>query len=240
MKMQMGTVLYQGKSKTIYAANEPDCCILEFRDDATAFNAEKHAILPGKGKINNYFNAFIMTYLKDRGVPNHFIRRMDATHSMVSQLDMLPLECVVRNRAAGGIAKRYGLEEGLFFDPPVFEFFLKDDALGDPIINESHIRTFGWANDEEIAECKRLTLHVNEIIHPLFTAAGFALVDYKLEFGRLQGQIVLGDEFTPDGCRIWDLKTNEKFDKDRFRRDLGHVLDYYQEAARRLGIDMSS
>lgn len=236
MQLQTGNALYAGKAKTIYETSEPDYFILEFRDDATAFNAEKHDTLAGKGKINNYFNEFLMQHLTDAGIANHFVSRLDDTHAIVKKLDMLPLECVVRNYAAGSLSKRYGIEEGTRLELPIFEFFLKNDELGDPLINESHIRTFGWANDTEIAELQALTLQVNQVLQPLFEQAGFMLVDYKLEFGRSQGRILLGDEFTPDGCRIWDANTKEKFDKDRFRRDMGGVLDHYLLAAERLGI----
>ena len=236
MQLQVGNQVYAGKAKTLYEASDPDYLILEFRDDATAFNAKKHDQLVGKGKINNIFNEFIMQQLAAAGVANHFVSRLNDTHAMVKKLEMLPLECVIRNYAAGGIVKRYGLTEGRLFDPPIFEFFFKDDALGDPLINESHIRTFGWATDVEIVELQALTLQVNQVLQPLFEQAGFRLVDYKLEFGRFQGRLMLGDEFTPDGCRIWDLKTEEKFDKDRFRYDLGGVLDHYLLAAERLGI----
>jgi len=238
MQLQTGSKLSSGKTKTIYETTEADYCIIEFRDDATAFNAEKHELLVGKGKINNYFNEFFMRKLNEAGIANHFVSRLDKTHSLVKKLTMLPIECVVRNVAAGGICKRYHITEGMRLNPPIFEFFLNDDKAGDPLINESHIITFGWANEVEIAELQAITLQVNQVLQSLFNDVGFQLVDYKLEFGRYNGRLLLGDEFTPDGCRIWDIETKEKYDKDRFRNDLGHVLDYYRQAAERFGIEI--
>ena len=238
MQLKTGNPLYHGKSKTLYETSEPEYCIAQFRDDITAFNAAKHEVLPNKGIINNFFNEFIMQKLTEGGVANHFVSRLDVYHTIVKRLEMLPLECVVRNYAAGGLVKRYGLQEGQLLDPPIFEFFLKDDILGDPLVNESHILTFGWANSVEMAELQAITLQVNQILQPLFASARLMLVDYKLEFGRFQGRICLGDEFTPDGCRIWDMDTKEKFDKDRFRLGLGQVLEYYRLAAQRLGINI--
>lgn len=234
--MATAEALYAGKAKTIYPSSNPNEFILEFRDDTSRFNGLKIEKLARKGLVNNYFNAFIMEYLAAQGVATHFIKRLSDITSLVKRLEMIPVECVVRNRAAGGIAKRLGLEEGMVFAEPTFEFFYKNDALGDPIINDSHILTFGWASAEEIAEMKRLSLKVNAILQPLFAKAGMILVDYKLEFGRVDGQLVLGDEFSPDGCRVWDQDTLEKLDKDRFRQDLGNVVESYEIIAERLGI----
>jgi phosphoribosylaminoimidazole-succinocarboxamide synthase len=230
--------LYRGKAKTLYATDVADQLIVEYRDDTSAFDGEKVEQLANKGKVNNYFNAFIMQYLQKAGVKTHFIERLAAQSSLVRHLDMIPVECVVRNRIAGGLAKRLGLTEGDILSSPIFELFLKNDALHDPMINESHVRAFHWATDNEMAQMKKITFKVNEILTPLFAKANMCLIDFKLEFGRSHGEILLGDEFTPDGCRIWDADTHEKLDKDRFRRNLGHVVESYQEVAKRLGIQI--
>lgn len=227
---------YTGKAKSIYATSDTNVWILEFRDDATAFNGIKKASLANKGRVNNYMNAFFMEKLAEAKISTHFIQRLSDNTSLVRRLEMLPIECVIRNITAGNLCKRLGIETGITLDPPIFEFFLKNDALNDPIINEDHIRAFGWASVEEISLLKQLTFQVNEILKSLFTAANLLLVDFKLEFGRLNGQLVLGDEITLDGCRIWDAKTLEPFDKDRFRKDLGQVIESYLEVANRLGI----
>jgi phosphoribosylaminoimidazole-succinocarboxamide synthase len=231
-----GNEIYSGKAKTIYTTDDDRYLIMHYRDDATAFNALKKQSFARKGLVNNYFNAHIMTKLQAAGINTHFERLLNDNDSLVKRLTMLPLECVVRNLAAGGLVKRLGVEEGLVLEPPILEFFLKNDGLGDPAINESHIHTFKWATDDQVQQMKELTLKVNEILKPLFLAAGMILVDYKLEFGVFEGQLLLGDEFTPDGCRIWDAQTRKKMDKDRFRQDLGDVIETYEEVAHRLGI----
>jgi len=230
--------LYRGKSKTIYETDTPDHFIMHYRDDATAFNALKHASLARKGLVNNHFNAFIMQQLQAAGIRNHFEQLLSEQESLVKRLDMIPVECVVRNVATGSLCRRLGIEEGLALEPPIFEFFYKDDSLNDPMINEYHVVTFGYASKEEIEAMKTLTFKVNQVLYPLFKRAGFILVDYKLEFGRCDGQLILGDEFTPDGCRLWDEESREKFDKDRFRQDLGDVIEAYEVVAKRLGIDL--
>src|SRR5690554_3401029 len=189
-----------------------------------------------KGMVNNRFNAFIMEKLEAAGIPTHFERLLGDDEALVKRLEMIPVECVVRNVAAGSICRRLGVQEGLELDPPTFELFLKNDALHDPMINEYHIRSFGWARPEEVDIMKALTFKVNDILKELFAGAGMILVDYKLEFGVFNGQVVLGDEFSPDGCRIWDSETREKLDKDRFRQDLGNVIESYELVGRRLGI----
>ena len=237
--MNKQKTLYQGKAKTLYSTEDPNRLICEFRNDTSAFNGIKKEALTNKGKVNNYFNEFIMNTLKADSIPTHFIERISDTASLVKPLKMIPLECVIRNRAAGSICKRFNVEKGIEFNPPVFEFFLKDDDLGDPLVTESHIDTFKWATSEQLAEMKRLTLKINSLLSQLFHASGMLLVDFKLEFGLDSlNQVVLGDEFSPDGCRIWDLKTHEILDKDRFRQDLGQVVESYQLAAQRLGIDI--
>ena len=235
--MKKANELYRGKAKTVYLTDDPDRLILHFRNDTSAFDGEKLAQLERKGMVNNYFNAFIMQKLMDAGIKTHFEEVLSDDESQVLRLEMLPIECVVRNITAGSVCRRLGIEEGKECNPPTFEFFLKDDELHDPMINDSHILTFGWATEDDIKQMKALTLQVNEVLKPLFDNAGMLLVDYKLEFGRFKGELVLGDEFTPDGCRIWDKDTKEKLDKDRFRQDLGDVIESYEIAGKRLGIE---
>ena len=187
--------------------------------------------------VNNKFNAFIMQQLAAAGIASHFEKLISDNESLVKRLEMLPLECVVRNIAAGSICRRYGVQEGLELNPPTFEFFLKNDALGDPMVNEYHIRSFGWATQAQIDRMKELTFKINDVLKPLFLKGNMLLVDYKLEFGLYQGEILLGDEFTPDGCRLWDKDTREKLDKDRFRQDLGNVVESYEMVGRRLGVN---
>ena len=214
-----------GKAKSMFTTSNPDELIMEFRDDASAFDGKKRASLAGKGAVNNQFNAFIMNYLGDNGIEHHLIDLMDNTHSLVHSLDMFPIECVIRNRATGSICRRLGTEDGLILEKPLFEFFLKDDDLGDPLINRNHIISFGWAKDDELDEMINASYKVNELLTQLFADSGMILVDFKLEFGISNGKILLGDEFTPDGCRLWDDQTLEKLDKDRFRQDLGDVIE---------------
>jgi phosphoribosylaminoimidazole-succinocarboxamide synthase len=236
--MQRGEHLYAGKAKSVYKTDDPDHLILHFRNDTSAFDGEKIAQLERKGEVNNKFNAFVMQKLEDAGVKTHFDRILSDEESVVKYLDMIPVECVVRNVAAGSICKRLGVREGMDLNPPTFEFFLKDDARHDPMINEYHIRSFGWASQEEIDAMIANTFRVNEVLTKLFADAEMILVDFKLEFGRYHGEVLLGDEFTPDGCRIWDVHTREKLDKDRFRRDMGGVVEAYEEAAHRLGVPL--
>jgi len=236
--MQKGQLLYSGKAKSIYKTDNNNFLIMEYRNDASAFNGEKVSTLADKGKVNNYFNAHIMQLLAQHGIPTHFEKLLNETQSVVKNLKMLPVECVIRNVAAGGICKRLGLEEGMVLPEPIFEFFYKNDALGDPMINESHIKAFAWASQEQIDTMKDLTFKINDILKKTFEDASITLVDYKLEFGTYHGQLYLGDEFSPDGCRLWDSKTQEKLDKDRFRRDLGNVVESYQSVAYRLGINI--
>ena len=189
--------------------------------------------------VNNRFNAFIMAKLEEAGIPTHVEELLSPTECVVKKLDMIPVECVVRNIAAGSLVKRLGVKEGEPLTPPTFELFLKNDELHDPMVNESLAESFGWASAEQLAEMKALTFKVNEVLKQLFADGGMLLVDYKLEFGVFHGKIVLGDEFSPDGCRLWDAKTREKLDKDRFRQGLGSVIESYEEVGRRIGIDFS-
>ena len=229
--MEKRQELYRGKAKTVYATDDPHRLLMHYRDDVSAFDGVKLAQLPQKGETNNKINAYVMGKLAAAGIPTHFIGLQGDRDSVVKAMKMLPVECVVRNICAGSMAKRYGIAEGTRLAEPLFEFFLKSDALHDPLVNDDHIRILGWATAGEIAEMKALTHKVNAVLKPLFADAGIDLVDYKLEFGHptddLSGPLVLGDEFTPDGCRLWD--------KDRFRRDLGSVIEQYREVARRIG-----
>lgn len=229
-------LLYKGKSKSIYDIGQGDTVLVEFRNDATAFNAAKHALLEDKGRVNCAFDAFIMQLLAKNDIQTHWLKKLSDTEILVHRLKILPIECVIRNRAAGGICKRLGIERGRVFSPPLFEFFLKDDALGDPIITEDHILMLKLASKEELTTMRALTYRINAILQPFFAQAGFDLVDFKLEFGYYQGQLLLGDEFTLDGCRLWDQHNGEIYDKDRFRQDLGDVIEFYKKASKRLGI----
>jgi phosphoribosylaminoimidazole-succinocarboxamide synthase len=236
--MEKRTELYRGKAKTVFTTDDPARLVLHFRNDTSAFDGEKIEQLERKGMINNKFNHFIMSKLEQAGVPTQVEALLSDTDSLVKKLAMIPVECVVRNIAAGSICRRLGIEEGTVLNPPTFEFFLKNDALHDPMINESHIRTFGWAEEAQIEQMKALTFKVNDVLKKLFDDAGMLLVDYKLEFGLFDGKITLGDEITPDGCRLWDKETRKKMDKDRFRQGLGNVVEAYEEVSARLGIKL--
>jgi phosphoribosylaminoimidazole-succinocarboxamide synthase len=240
--MEKREELYRGKAKTVYATDDPGLLVLYFRDDTSAFDGQKLAQLPLKGETNNRINAFVMEKLASAGIATHFVRLLNERESLVKRLKMIPVECVVRNVAAGSMSKRLGIAEGTVLPEPLFEFFLKNDALHDPLVNEDHIRILGWGTEADIAQMKALTHKVNQVLKPLFAAAGITLVDYKLEFGREagkpQGPLLLADEFTPDGCRLWDSSTQEKMDKDRFRRDLGGVIEHYREVGKRIGVPL--
>lgn len=230
--------LYRGKAKTVYKTDDPDKLILFFRNDTSAFDGEKIEQLDRKGMVNNLFTAFIMNKLEEAGIPTHHEEVLNDQESVVKNMDMIPVECVVRNIATGSIVKRLGVQDGLELDPPTFEFFLKNDALHDPMINDYHIQSFKWASKDEVEKMKELTFRVNDVLKKLFSDAGMLLVDYKLEFGRYKGNLYLGDEFTPDGCRLWDAETRKKLDKDRFRQGLGGVVEAYEEVAHRLGVNL--
>lgn len=234
--MQKCAELYRGKAKTVFTTEDPNSLILEFRNDTSAFDGEIIEQLDRKGEINNKFNHFIMQQLETSGIKTQLIERLSDTESLVKKLEMIPIECVVRNYAAGSMCKRLGIKEGIELLPPTFEFFLKNDALHDPMVNDSHIVTFEWATQDQLDEMKRLTLRVNDVLKKLFSDGDMLLVDFKLEFGVFEGEIVLGDEFSPDGCRLWDKETRNKMDKDRFRQGLGSVVETYIEVANRLGI----
>ena len=232
--------LYEGKAKILYEGPEPGTIVQYFKDDATAYNGEKKATLEGKGVLNNRISEYIMVQLGHIGIPTHFIRRLNMREQLVRQVEIIPLEVVCRNVAAGSISKRLGIEEGQQLPRAIVEFYYKKDELNDPMVSEDHITSFNWATPQEIDDMMALTLRANDFLSGLFAAVNISLVDFKLEFGRLyEGDMVrtvLADEISPDSCRLWDMETNEKMDKDRFRRDLGNVTEAYAEVARRLGV----
>lgn len=233
--MEKRQELYRGKAKSVYATDDANRYIMYFRDDTSALDGQIIKQLDRKGRTNNRFNFFIMKKLEAAGIPVHVEELLSDRECLVKKLDMVPVECVVRNVSAGSICKRLGVTEGLDLNPPTFEFFLKNDALHDPMVNDSHIISFGWGTQEQIDEMKRLSYKVNDVLKALFDEAGLILVDYKLEFGLYEGKLMLGDEFSPDGCRLWDKETRKKLDKDRFRQGLGDVIEGYEEVARRIG-----
>ncbi|MFD2180310.1 phosphoribosylaminoimidazolesuccinocarboxamide synthase [Veronia pacifica] len=238
--MEKRAELYRGKAKSVFTTDDENRFILHFRNDTSAFDGEIIEQLDRKGEVNNKFNHFIMTKLEEAGIPTQMDSLLSDTEALVKKLDMIPVECVVRNVAAGSLCRRLGVEEGTELTPSTFELFLKNDELHDPMVNESLCESLGFASQEQLAEMKKRTYEVNTVLKKLFDDAGMILVDYKLEFGvDVDGNIVLGDEFSPDGCRLWDKDTREKMDKDRFRQGLGGVVESYIEVARRIGLDLS-
>ena len=234
--MEKREELYAGKAKSVFTTDDANLLVLVFRNDTSAFDGKIIEKLDRKGAVNNQFNAFIMQKLSEAGIPTHYEKLLSPTESLVKRMEMIPLECVVRNFAAGSLVRRLGVEEGQELTPPTFELFLKNDALGDPMVNEFHARSFGWATDAQLDKMKELTFKVNDVLKKLFADGNMLLVDYKLEFGVFQGEIILGDEFSPDGCRLWDKETREKMDKDRVRQGLGGVIEAYEEVGKRLGM----
>ena len=230
--------LTKGKAKSLFTTSEEHKLVMHFSDDTSAFDGKKKEALMGNGAVNNQFNAFIMEHLEKNGIDTHHIEVLNNNDSLVHKLKMFPIECVIRNRAAGSICRRLGTEDGLILDNPLFEFFLKDDDLGDPLINDEHIISFGWASKNHIEQMKDLTYKVNTILSELFINSGLILVDFKIEFGLNGEKILLADEFTPDGCRLWDSETLKKMDKDRFRQGLGDVVESYHQVADRLGMNI--
>jgi phosphoribosylaminoimidazole-succinocarboxamide synthase len=232
--------IYEGKAKVLYEGPEPGTLIQHFKDDATAFNAQKHEVIDGKGVLNNRISEYIFQNLNDIGIPTHFIRRLNMREQLIREVEIIPLEVVVRNVAAGSLAKRLGIEEGTPLPRSIIEFYYKNDELGDPMVSEEHITAFGWASPQEIDDIMALAIRVNDFLSGLFLGVGIRLVDFKLETGRLwEGElmrIVVADEISPDSCRLWDIKSKDKLDKDRFRRDMGGLVEAYSEVARRLGI----
>jgi phosphoribosylaminoimidazole-succinocarboxamide synthase len=232
--------IYEGKGKVLFEGPEPGTLVQYFKDDATAFNNKKTGTITGKGVLNNRISEFIMSRLTDIGVPTHFVRRLNMREQLVREVEILPIEVVVRNVAAGSFAKRFGLEEGGRLPRSIIEYYYKSDALDDPLVTEEHITAMGWAATQDLDEIMQLALRVNDFLQGLFIGCGLSLVDFKLEFGRLweeeEMRLVLADEISPDSCRLWDVESGERMDKDRFRRDLGGVEEAYQEVARRLGV----
>ena len=233
--MEKTTQLYEGKAKKVFATTDENLCIVSYKDDATAFNGEKKGTILGKGVINNRLTNRLMKMLEEKGVPTHFVEELSDRDTLVKKVKIVPLEVIVRNISAGSFAQRYGVEEGIVFKAPTIEFSLKDDALGDPLINSYHALALGLATQAEIDTIKNYSFKINELLKAFMLEHDIELVDFKLEFGRLpDGTIVLADEISPDTCRLWDVHTHEKLDKDRFRRDMGGVEDAYNEVMRRL------
>ena len=232
--------VYEGKAKVLYEGPEPGTLIQYFKDDATAFNNQKRGVITGKGVLNNRISEYLMLRLAEIGVPTHFIRRVNMREQLIKEVEIIPVEVVVRNVAAGSIATRFKMEEGTALPRSIVEYYYKSDELGDPMVNEEHITAFGWASYQELDEILNLALRINDFLTGIFIGIGLKLIDFKIEFGRLWEEedmrIVLADAISPDTCRLWDSRTNEKLDKDRFRRDLGNVQEAYAEIARRLGI----
>ncbi|EJF84735.1 phosphoribosylaminoimidazole-succinocarboxamide synthase [Bartonella elizabethae Re6043vi] len=232
--------IYEGKAKILYEGPEPGTYIQFFKDDATAFNAKKHEIIDGKGVLNNRISEHIFSHLGRLGIPTHFIKRINMREQLIKAVEIIPLEVVVRNVAAGSLAKRLGLEEGTPLPQSIIEFYYKNDSLDDPMVTEEHITAFGWAVPQELEDIMQLSIRINDFLSGLFAGVNIQLIDFKMEFGRLWEdetmRIVLADEISPDSARLWDMQTREKMDKDRFRRDMGGLINAYQEVAKRLGI----
>lgn len=232
--MKKGAAFYEGKAKILYATDDPELIIQYFKDDATAFNAQKRGTIQGKGIVNNRISEVLFKYLEAEGVRTHFVQRLSDREMLVRRLEIIPVEVIVRNLIAGSLAKRLGLEEGGALSRPILEHCYKSDPLGDPMVNELHILALGWATDGELNEIQMLAFRINDLLKDFFDRRNLILVDFKLEFGRHHGKIVLGDEICPDTCRLWEKGSLEKLDKDRFRRDLGKVEEAYQEVCRRV------
>ncbi|NJN05948.1 MAG: phosphoribosylaminoimidazolesuccinocarboxamide synthase [Rhodobacteraceae bacterium] len=232
--------IYEGKAKILYEGPEPGTIVQYFKDDATAFNAEKKATIEGKGVLNNRLSEFFMTGLNQIGVPTHFIKRLNMREQLVRSVEIIPLEIIVRNYAAGSMAKRLGIEEGMQLPRPIVEYCYKDDKLGDPLVTEEHIAAFGWASQQDMDDILSLALRVNDFLSGVMMAVGIRLVDFKIEVGRVYDgdfqRLIVADEISPDSCRLWDIESGRKLDKDVFRRDLGSLTDAYTEVARRLGV----
>jgi phosphoribosylaminoimidazole-succinocarboxamide synthase len=228
--------IYEGKAKKVFATDDKDYCIVDYKDDATAFNGQKKGTIAGKGVVNNKMSNYLFQLLEKKGIPTHFVKQLSDRETLVKKVEIVPLEVIVRNKAAGSLAKRLGLPEGTPMKTPVLEFCYKSDELGDPMVNEYHILAAGFATKEEVDEISRMALRINELLCEFFLSVNIELIDFKLEFGRCHGKIILADEISPDTCRFWDVHTHEKLDKDRFRRDLGGVEEAYQEVMKRIGL----
>ncbi|HOU09528.1 MAG TPA: phosphoribosylaminoimidazolesuccinocarboxamide synthase [Clostridiales bacterium] len=229
-------LIYEGKAKKVFLTDDEDVLIVDYKDDATAFNGLKKGTISGKGVINNKMTNFMCRLLEQNGIRTHFIEELSDRETAVRRVEIVPLEVIIRNKAAGSMAKRLGLEEGMELLCPVLEFSYKDDELGDPMINDSHALACGFATQKEIDAIRSMALKINDIMTAYFASKNVELIDFKLEFGRYKGDIILADEISPDTCRFWDMTTHEKLDKDRFRRDMGSVEEAYEEMARRLGL----
>jgi|TARA_B110000914_G_scaffold197514_1_gene187372 phosphoribosylaminoimidazole-succinocarboxamide synthase len=240
--MNKGKKIYEGKAKIIYETNDKDFIIQHFKDDATAFNALKKANIEGKGVLNNRISEYLLNSLGQCGVKTHLIKRLNMREQLIKKVEIVPIEFIVRNIATGSLSKRLGISEGTILEEPLLEYYLKSDELRDPIIAKEHIYAFEWATEKEIRTIDKISFKINDILQGLFRAVGIKLVDFKIEYGRIWNkniqayEIILADEISPDTCRLWDIKTEKKLDKDRFRKDLGNVIAAYQEVARRLGI----
>jgi phosphoribosylaminoimidazole-succinocarboxamide synthase len=239
--MSRRKLIYEGKAKILYEGPDPHTVIQYFKDDATAFNAQKKAVIAGKGVLNNRISAHLMTKLESIGIPTHFLKSINMREQLVRKVEIIPIELVVRNVAAGSLVKRYGIPEGTILQRPLVEYYYKKDELGDPLVSEDHIFTFGWADPYELEEMIAMAWRVNDYLNGLFSGIGLRLIDFKLEFGRIWGEhgelyLVLADEVSPDNCRLWDAKTGEKLDKDRFRFDLGDLVEGYSYIAEKLGL----
>jgi len=234
--MEKGELLYEGKAKKVYKTENPDLLIVDYKDDATAFNGLKKGTIVGKGVINNRMSNYMMKILSQKGIPTHFVEELSDRETLVKKVEIVPLEVIIRNVAAGSFSKRLGVAEGTPLKETVLEFCYKNDELGDPMVNLSHIRAIGLASQQEIDKISEIAYKVNEVLKEYFKSVNIQLVDFKIEFGRYKGEIILADEISPDTCRLWDLTTKEKLDKDRFRRDLGNVEAAYEEVFKRLGL----
>ncbi len=234
--MEKKEQLYEGKAKKVFATEDSNLCIVSYKDDATAFNGKKKGTITGKGVVNNKMSNFMFKMLEKDGIPTHYVEELNDRETLVKKVQIVPLEVIVRNVAAGSFSKRLGVPEGAALRCPVLEFCYKSDALDDPMVNTSHVLAMGWATQEEIDTIKKMTLHIDELMKKFFLSVNIDLIDFKLEFGRYQGKILLADEISPDTCRFWDVKTHEKLDKDRFRRDLGGVEEAYAEVMKRIGL----
>ena len=233
--MNKGVQIYEGKAKKVYETEDPALLIVSYKDDATAFNGQKKGTIAGKGVINNRMSNLLMQIIEEKGIPTHFVKELSDRETLVKRVSIVPLEVIIRNIAAGSFSKRFGVEEGIEFSSPTIEFSYKNDALGDPLINEYHIAAIGLADAAEVYTIKKYAFGINEILKEIWASCGVILVDFKLEFGKTaDGTIILADEISPDTCRLWDSKTREKLDKDRFRRDLGGVEEAYQTIMKRL------
>tara|TARA_B110000014_G_scaffold205681_1_gene156197 strand:+ start:44 stop:781 length:738 start_codon:yes stop_codon:yes gene_type:complete len=244
VEMSENKLLYEGKAKQLFKTDKDNQLIQFFKDDATAFNKKKHEIINSKGVLNNLISENIFKYLGENGIPNHFIERLNEREQLIKKVEIIPIEVVVRNKAAGTFTKRFGIEEGMDLPETLIEFNLKDDEHDDPLISDEHIKVFKWANQSEIDDIKHKAILINKYLTDLFNQIDILLVDFKIEFGRFYSngktEIILADEISPDSCRLWDIKSNEKLDKDRFRRNLGGLIEAYKEVATRLQIDLSN